>query len=144
MTAEPCVAIDLTQLTMNFDWRYTLCIQSFMTYRTSQSPVAEITASIFNRCSDATVRTREVPLVHVLCDIITLSLGLGSSGKFFFFYFMSEDEAQHNTPCPGQKLPIRNFSNLRTNADMKIKFMANERAPFQVLCMMLATFSHCC
>ena len=48
------------------------------------------------------------------------------------------------TPCPGQKLPIRNFSNLRTNANMKIKFTANERGTFQVLYMMLATFSHCC
>ena len=50
----------------------------------------------------------------------------------------------YNTPCLGQKLPIRSFSNLRTNADTKIKFTANERGTFQVLCKMLATFSHCC
>ena len=48
------------------------------------------------------------------------------------------------TKCPGQNLPKRNFNNLRTNADMKIKFTAKERWTFQVLCMMLATFSHCC
>ena len=35
-----------------------------------------------------------------------------------------------NTPCPGQKLPIRNFINLRTNADTKIKFTENERGTF--------------
>ena len=33
-------------------------------------------------------------------------------------------------PCPGWKLPIRNLNNSRTNADMKIKFTANERGTF--------------
>ena len=58
---------------MNFDRRYALCIQNFITDRTSQSAGAGIRASIFNRCNDATVRTREVPLVHVPCDVNTLS-----------------------------------------------------------------------
>ena len=36
----------------------------------------------------------------------------------------------HNTPCPGQKLPIRNVNNSCTNADTKTKFTANERETF--------------
>ena len=32
-----------------------------------------IRASIFNRCTKAIVRTREVPLVHASCDVISLS-----------------------------------------------------------------------
>ena len=39
----------------------------------SQSVGAGIRASIFNRCNDATVRTREVPLVHATCNVIALS-----------------------------------------------------------------------
>ena len=58
---------------MNFDWRCALCIQNFITNRTSQSAGAEIRAFIINRCNDAIVRTREVPLMHVTCDVITLS-----------------------------------------------------------------------
>ena len=51
---------------MNFYQHYALC--------TSQSAGAEIRASIFNRCNDAVVRTREILLVHAPCDIITLPL----------------------------------------------------------------------
>ena len=70
---------------MNFDRRYALCIQNFdrrcalriqnfITDHTSQSAGAGMRASNFNRCSDATVRTLEVPLVHEPWDDITLSL----------------------------------------------------------------------
>ena len=38
----------------------------------TQSAGARIRISIFNRCNDATVRTREVPLMHASCDVITL------------------------------------------------------------------------
>ena len=34
---------------------------------------AVIRASNFNRSNDATVRTREVPLVHASCDVTSLS-----------------------------------------------------------------------
>ena len=61
---------------MNFDRRYALYIHSFITGGISQSAGARIRAYIFNRCNDATVRTREVPLVHALCNVITLSRGL--------------------------------------------------------------------
>ena len=51
-----------------------LCaFKNFTTDRTSQSAGAGIRACVFNRCNDATVRTREVPLVHASCDVITLS-----------------------------------------------------------------------
>ena len=43
---------------------YALCIQYFITNRTSQSAGAGIRACIFNCCNDATVRTWEVPLVQ--------------------------------------------------------------------------------
>ena len=58
---------------MNFDLRYALCIQKFITDRTSQSVGAGIRDSIFNRCIDATAKTREVPLVHAPCNFIILS-----------------------------------------------------------------------
>ena len=44
--------------------------------RTSQSAGAGIRASIFNRCNDASMTTREIPLVHASCDIVTLSCSL--------------------------------------------------------------------
>ena len=51
-----------------------LCaLKNFVKDHTSQSAGAGITVSIFNLCIDATVRTREVPLVHATCDVITLS-----------------------------------------------------------------------
>ena len=42
-----------------------LLVQNLITDRTPQSAGAGIRASNFNRCNDATVRTREVPLVCV-------------------------------------------------------------------------------
>ena len=50
--------MDAAQLTTKFNWRYALCIQKLYHKRTSQSVGAEITAPIFNRYNDATVRTR--------------------------------------------------------------------------------------
>ena len=41
--------------------------------KTSQSAGAGIRVSIFNSSNDATVRTREVPLVHATCDVSTQS-----------------------------------------------------------------------
>ena len=73
LTIETCVAIDLVQMTKNFDHCDALCIQSFTVNCTSQSAGAGIRASILNRFNDTTVRTREVPLVLALCDVITLS-----------------------------------------------------------------------
>ena len=64
---------------MTLDQRYVQCIQKFIIDRTSQSEGTGIRAFIFNRCNDATVRTREVPLVHSSCDVITLS---GARSKF--------------------------------------------------------------
>ena len=52
---------------------YALCIQNVITDHTSQLAGARIWASNFNRCNDATVRTRELPLVHASWDVITLS-----------------------------------------------------------------------
>ena len=64
----------LAQLTMNFDRLYALCIQKhFITDHISQSAGAGIRASILNLWNDATVKTREIPLVLALCDVITLS-----------------------------------------------------------------------
>ena len=92
---------------MNFD-RATLCAcKNFIADRASQSAGAGIRASIFNRCSNATVRTREVTLVHASCDVITLSVhavalrnkwfnNCGTSGKLtlwtslvVLYYFLS-------------------------------------------------------
>ena len=42
---------------------------------TSQSTGVGIRASIFNRCNNATLRTRKVPVLHSSCDVITLSHG---------------------------------------------------------------------
>ena len=56
------VAIDPTRLTMNFDRRYALCIQTLYHNRTSQSTGAGIRAFIFNLCNDAIVRTRGIPV----------------------------------------------------------------------------------
>ena len=52
---------------MNFDRCYVLCILKLYHRHSSQSVGAGIRAYIFNRCNDATVRTWEVPLVHVSC-----------------------------------------------------------------------------
>ena len=61
--------IDLIQLTMNFD---RLCaFKKIITDRTSQSSGAGIRVSIFNRCHDAIVRTREVPLEHACANHAT-------------------------------------------------------------------------
>ena len=60
-TVEPCVAIDLAQLTLNFDPRCALWIQNFIIDCTSLSARAEIRTSVFNRCNDATMRTRGSP-----------------------------------------------------------------------------------
>ena len=49
---------------MNCDRRYALCIQNFITDRTSPSEGAGIRTSIFNSCNDANMRTREVPIVQ--------------------------------------------------------------------------------
>ena len=73
-----------------------LCaFKNFIKDRTSRSESAGERASIFNRCNDATVRTQEVPLVYVSCDIIALSrtrnpssnkwyISCGMSGKTYF------------------------------------------------------------
>ena len=58
---------------VNFDRLYALCIEKLSQIATSQSAGARIRASNFNRCNNATVGTREVLLVHALCDVITLS-----------------------------------------------------------------------
>ena len=55
MTVEPCVAINLAKLTMNFDRRYAL--KNFITDCTSQSVRAGIRASIFNCSNEATMKT---------------------------------------------------------------------------------------
>ena len=62
-----------------------LCaFKTFITDRTSQSAGAGMRTSIFNRCNDATVRTREVPLVHASYDVITLSSNaVASRNKWF-------------------------------------------------------------
>ena len=69
-TIQPYVIIDLAQLTMNFDRRYALCIQKLYHRYTSQPVGAGIRTSIFNRCNDYTVITREVPVVHASSDVI--------------------------------------------------------------------------
>ena len=58
---------------MNFDRRYAQCIQKcyLRTYFT-QSAGAGKRDSTFNRCNDANVGTREVPLVPATCDVINL------------------------------------------------------------------------
>ena len=57
---------------MNFDQVFGLYIQNFITDRTSRPAGAGIRTSTFNRCNDAGMRTREVPLVHASCDVIAL------------------------------------------------------------------------
>ena len=47
--------------------------KNFIIDRILQSAGAGIRASVFNRYNDATVRTREVPLVYASCDVIILS-----------------------------------------------------------------------
>ena len=69
---------DPAQLTMNFDRRYALYIQKLY-HCTPQSARVVIRASIFNHCNDASVKTREVLLVHASCDIITLSRTLNET-----------------------------------------------------------------
>ncbi|KAJ4445346.1 hypothetical protein ANN_07151 [Periplaneta americana] len=69
--------IDLAQLTINFNRRYALCIQNFITDRTSHPARAGIGTSIFNQCNEATENTRQVPLAHAPCqDIITYTQSL--------------------------------------------------------------------
>ena len=55
LTVEPCVVIDLTQLTMNFDRIYTRCVHKLYHNRTSQSAGAGIRAAFFSRCKVDTV-----------------------------------------------------------------------------------------
>ena len=66
LTFKSYAAIDLTQLTMNFDRRYALFIQKLYHGQHFELPGAGIRSAIFNRCNDATVSTREVPLTHKL------------------------------------------------------------------------------
>ena len=72
LTVEPFVSVDMAQLAMNFDQRYALYIQTFITARTSQSAGAGIRVFIFSHSNDAVVRSREDPLVHASCDVITV------------------------------------------------------------------------
>ena len=67
------MAKDLAQLMMNFNLHCALCIQKL--YHRLHFTVGGCwnKSPIFNRCSDATVRTREVLLVHASRDVITLS-----------------------------------------------------------------------
>ena len=77
------MAINLAQLMMNFDRRYALCIQKL--YHRSHFTIGGC-CSNFNRCNNATVRPRDVPVVHASCDIITLSHGCANDateGKRF-------------------------------------------------------------
>ena len=59
--------------TNDYEFRSVLrcAFKNFITDSTSHSAGARITASIFNWCKDVTVKTRDVPLVHASCDIIT-------------------------------------------------------------------------
>ena len=58
------------------------CIRNLITYRNSQSAGAGIWASNFNRCNDATVRTREVRLVHASSLLYRVNT-VASSNKWF-------------------------------------------------------------
>ena len=71
-TVEPCVAMNLAQLTMNFDRRYVLAFKNFIADPTSQSAGAGIRTSIFDPYNDATARTREISLEHVSCGLVIL------------------------------------------------------------------------
>ena len=74
LPAEPCrICADRRALCgqrpgrADDEFRSPLCYvhsKIFITDRTWQSADSGIRDSIFNRCNDATVRTREVPLVH--------------------------------------------------------------------------------
>ena len=66
LTVQPYVAIDLAKQTINFDRLNALCIQK---------PYHRPQFTVGGCCNDATVRTREVPLVHASCDVI---IGMGS------------------------------------------------------------------
>ena len=77
MTVDPYLAVDLAQRTLNFDRRYALCIQKLYHRPHFTIGGTGITASIFNRCNDVTVRTRGVLLLHSSCDVITLSCTVG-------------------------------------------------------------------
>ena len=49
-----------------------------------------IRVCILNRCNDATVRTRELPLLHASCDVITLSRAhVASRNKWFTIMFFT-------------------------------------------------------
>ena len=81
---------------MNFDWHCSLCNQKLYHRCTSQTTGAGIRASIFNCCSNATVRTQEVPLVHASYDVITLSHT--ESSKYY--------ACIHTSVARGHSLPV--------------------------------------
>ena len=84
LTVEPCVAIDLAQLSMNAIGTMFCVFENFITDRKSQFTGAGIRASIFNRCNYATVRSPEVPLVHASCYVITCKVhAVASRNKWF-------------------------------------------------------------
>ena len=67
------LAIDLARLTVNVVIGAMLCaLKNFIIDRTTQSAGDRIRASIFNRCNEATVKSREVPLVLGSFGVITL------------------------------------------------------------------------
>ena len=99
LAVMPCMAIDLAQLTMNFDRRHALCIQNFITDRTSQSAGAGIRASIFKGYNDATVRIREVQQVlyhvHAVASRNKWFNSCGTNGKLTLW-----------TPLVRNRLPV--------------------------------------
>ena len=70
LTVEPCVAIDLAQLTMYFDRRDALCIQKL--YHRPHFTVGGCWNKSFH-LQPLQLCYCKVPLVYVSCDIITLS-----------------------------------------------------------------------
>ena len=62
---------DLTQLMMFFNRRYALCIQNL--YHKPHFTIGGSWNKNLHSCNNATVRTREVPLVYASCDSCTRS-----------------------------------------------------------------------
>ena len=72
---------------------YALCIlKNFITDCTSQSAGLGIRASIFNRCNSATVRIREVPIVHASYYVHAAA----SSNKWFIVCADSPEHCKLN------------------------------------------------
>jgi hypothetical protein len=67
--------------------------KNFITDRTSQSAGAGIRASIFNSFTDATVSTREIPLVHAPCYVIALSRTCSRFAQYKVCYLWDEWES---------------------------------------------------